>query len=738
MASSQVLAKFPYKGGERENFVSFNAGDRFTLLSKDDDGWWRVRNNKNEEMYVPATYVEIVDESAVTDSKNDMTDNRQDNETRESSSEPVGIPVPTTKSDNSEAVDDVCFPPPPDSFFKSSFVCESPINSLPPPPDESVALPKGWTELTSADGDKYYYNEETSLTQWEKPASVSVELSPVMPRATKRTRMKLEWIRDAVDGEVVYTHPLTGEKWMECNDSQRTYFYCVEDTTRREWTLPEIRVSAKINLDLQDRKRASTHSDTSPRLLRVSSLGSPSTRARATSDIQKLSETDISKLAFNLEVNVPKAPTKHKKGPAPAPPKGHKRGSSHPVPNHPGLKAPVARSASETDSKEEESRASSEVPLLGEKDLGMEGPLSRKKLVDASGKKCNQRNWSQHFVILETPYLLFFKDKKHAKDQRSGKMTLPGTLCLQNCQLSLPEYKKKCVIQLTSGVGEQMYLQADNSKDLTEWVGAIKNGMTYADSLPTLKMPVNRKYSTPNADEDFFIDDIADVVEKKGKIKARLRTFLSRRPTYEDVSSKGLIKETVFGAHLSHLVEREKGCIPKFVVLCIEAIERRGLHHVGLYRVSGNASQIQKLRFKVDREEPLDLNDRRKWEDINVLAGALKLFFRELPDPLLPSCQFPVFVKIIAMHDPAMKLAAARRELVGMPKANKETLKYLMEHLERVVAKGSENKMQIQNLAIVFGPTLLRSDDPGNIAANMAYQNAIVDFLLKEYDELFG
>ena len=49
------------------------------------------------------------------------------------------------------------------------------------------------------------------------------------------------------------------------------------------------------------------------------------------------------------------------------------------------------------------------------------------------------------------------------------------------------------------------------------------------------------------------------------------------------------------------------------------------------------------------------------------------------------------------------------------------------------------NKMQSQNVAIVFGPTLLRPEvESGNMAANMAYQNAIVDFFLKECNELFA
>ncbi|XP_065840112.1 rho GTPase-activating protein 15-like isoform X2 [Oscarella lobularis] len=712
-ASPQLRAKFAYKGGAAENFVSFEADDRFTLLNKDDAGWWRVRNANNQEMYVPATYVEeIVEES--TDSQEAVQGN--------------GVPIAGIRSSDVTTNDDL--PPPPDSFFGSSFVCESPVGSLPPPPDDNDGiLPLGWVELKSDDGETYYYNKTKDISQWEKPAMSSAKASPVTPRVKRR--MKLEWIKDTEDGETAYTHPLSGEKWIECADSDgKAYFYCADDTAKTAWVLPEIRLAPKAKDSPMDRRRIS--SDVSPQLMRALDVD-PSPRHRVT-----LSHTDLEKLAENLERNVPKGlPAKSKKKPAPAPPKGHKRVSSHPTNKVTGS---LQRRVSDADAHGREDDSGM---LLTPDDpsLFMEGFLSKKKLVDTSKKKHSQRGWTQHYVLLESPYLLFFKDKKHAKDNKSLKSTLPSSLCLQNCQVSIPsDYtKKKYVMQLSFSNGEMIYLQAENSKDLTEWMGAIKDGIAHADSMPPITSALlsGRKFSTPAMEEDFDGDFEVDSGEKKGKIKARLRTFLTRRPTYEDINRKGLIKENVFGAHLDKLAEKEKSPVPLFVILCIEAIESRGIESIGLYRVPGNASQIQKLRFKVDRDEPLDLNDRKKWDDINVLAGALKLFFRELAEPLVPSNKFDTFVHILGLQDYGMRIAAACREIIALPKANKETLKFLLQHLLRVISHGSVNKMLIQNVAIVFGPTLLRPADASNIAASMAYQNAIVEFLLKEYDKIF-
>jgi hypothetical protein len=62
-----LQATHAFKGGPDENFVSFDAGDVFTLLSQDPDGWWRVKRKDDEEMYVPASYMQVVEKEADDD-----------------------------------------------------------------------------------------------------------------------------------------------------------------------------------------------------------------------------------------------------------------------------------------------------------------------------------------------------------------------------------------------------------------------------------------------------------------------------------------------------------------------------------------------------------------------------------------------------------------------------------------------------------------------------------------------
>lgn len=55
----------------------------------------------------------------------------------------------------------------------------------------------------------------------------------------------------------------------------------------------------------------------------------------------------------------------------------------------------------------------------------------------------------------------------------------------------------------------------------------------------------------------------------------------------------------------------------------------------------------------------------------------------------------------------------------------------------RVIDHGEQNRMSVQSMAIVFGPTLLRPQEESNITMHMVFQNQIVELILNEFIELF-
>ncbi|XP_050795017.1 rho GTPase-activating protein 12 isoform X9 [Gopherus flavomarginatus] len=308
---------------------------------------------------------------------------------------------------------------------------------------------------------------------------------------------------------------------------------------------------------------------------------------------------------------------------------------------------------------------------------------------------------------------------------------------------------KKNVIELKTRQGTELLIQSDNDVFINEWFKvlsytisnqAVESDEAFEDDVPDSpgveKQDKEKDHKDSKKLRSMKISSSVDPSEQK-KTKTKLKKFLTRRPTLQAVREKGYIKDQVFGSNLTSLCQRENSSVPKFVKLCIEHVEEHGLDVDGLYRVSGNLAVIQKLRFAVNHDEKLDLNDS-KWEDIHVITGALKMFFRELPEPLFTYNHFNDFVNAIK-QEPRQRVHALKDLIKQLPKPNQDTMQILFRHLKRVVENGEKNRMTYQSVAIVFGPTLLKPEkETGNIAVHTVYQNQIVELILLELNSIFG
>jgi hypothetical protein len=101
-----------------------------------------------------------------------------------------------------------------------------------------------------------------------------------------------------------------------------------------------------------------------------------------------------------------------------------------------------------------------------------------------------------------------------------------------------------------------------------------------------------------------------------------------------EMEKRGLIHDMVFGSTLVKVCENDRTLVPIFVTNCIKEVESRGLDIDGVYRISANLSQVQKLRHLVDQSA--GRCNLAEW-DVHVITGAMKLFFRELKDPVIDS-----------------------------------------------------------------------------------------------------
>ncbi|XP_017873250.1 PREDICTED: rho GTPase-activating protein 100F isoform X3 [Drosophila arizonae] len=199
---------------------------------------------------------------------------------------------------------------------------------------------------------------------------------------------------------------------------------------------------------------------------------------------------------------------------------------------------------------------------------------------------------------------------------------------------------------------------------------------------------------------------------------------------------------TLFGADLETVVNRESknvpGCAPVPIVLrrCVEEVERRGLDIIGLYRLCGSATKKRLLREAFERNSRAVELSPEHVPDINVITGVLKDYLRELPEPLFTRCLFQMTVDALAVclpDDPEGNAKLMLSILDCLPRANRATLVFLLDHLSLVVSNAERNKMSAQALATVMGPPLMLHSASAQPGADIDHAQpiAVLKYLLQ-------
>jgi len=239
------------------------------------------------------------------------------------------------------------------------------------------------------------------------------------------------------------------------------------------------------------------------------------------------------------------------------------------------------------------------------------------------------------------------------------------------------------------------------------------------------------------------VESRKSVTRVPSRRSVHLAKFLKRRPTNDELMAKGYLKhEAVFGCKLEEqkFLDEEPLKAPEFIIRCLEKIEQdpENLKTTGIYRVPGDAAKIQKLRIEIDQGNWEYFNS---CDDVHVLAGSLKLFLRELPEPLLPYCFHPELVRA-ALGLGAFKgdiVASLEVVLVKLELPERDTLCAVVRHLGRVAA--ADNKMDVENLALLFGQVLLWPNPQApldmKLIAEAAKNVQVADALIRYNLELF-
>uniref|UniRef100_A0A182MTY1 GTPase-activating protein CdGAPr n=1 Tax=Anopheles culicifacies TaxID=139723 RepID=A0A182MTY1_9DIPT len=233
------------------------------------------------------------------------------------------------------------------------------------------------------------------------------------------------------------------------------------------------------------------------------------------------------------------------------------------------------------------------------------------------------------------------------------------------------------------------------------------------------------------------------VLRKHGKLIAFFRSFILSRPSRRRLKQSGIYKERVFSCDLGEHLLNSGQDIPMVLKCCAEFIEEYGIVD-GIYRLSGITSNIQKLRRAFDEERIPDLTHPDIRQDIHAVSSLLKMYFRELPNPLCTYQLYDHFVEAIQTRLDAptdLKLRLIRQTVQKLPPPHYRTLKYLATHLFKISRHSANTGMTERNIAIVWAPNLLRSPalESGGVAAlrGVGVQAVVTEYLISNCEQIF-
>ncbi|XP_076440880.1 phosphatidylinositol 3-kinase regulatory subunit alpha-like isoform X2 [Babylonia areolata] len=183
-------------------------------------------------------------------------------------------------------------------------------------------------------------------------------------------------------------------------------------------------------------------------------------------------------------------------------------------------------------------------------------------------------------------------------------------------------------------------------------------------------------------------------------------------PKLERIRRPSFTQNAVFGSELSEEVEKSRMEAPWAVIKCVQEIEQWCREHkseaISIYRISAKTEEINEIKeaFNMGEQEKVNLSTY----DVHCIAGVLKKYLREMPNPLIPVDMYNQFIEAAKVSSRS-DLSKSLTDLVeDMPGAHKSTLTYIMAHFCRLWRYQNESgtKDGVDKLSHVFCHILLR------------------------------
>ncbi|CAF0980261.1 unnamed protein product [Adineta steineri] len=203
--------------------------------------------------------------------------------------------------------------------------------------------------------------------------------------------------------------------------------------------------------------------------------------------------------------------------------------------------------------------------------------------------------------------------------------------------------------------------------------------------------------------------------------------------------------KSIFGVDLTTLIKATTPALsaasltPIVLEKCINEIESRphALDTEGLYRIAGFSDTVEEIKLAFERDcDHVDLSQER-YPDIHAIACLLKLYLRQLPIPLVT---FDIHTQLLELRQSALCVTTIRPIIRRLPPAHFHTLRYLSEHLKNVSNHSTRNQMTIENLSIVFAPTIMRSENPDPMIGlkNSKSIQRLLEIIIEQAHDIFA
>eukprot|EP00127_Corallochytrium_limacisporum_P001148 Clim_evm11s42 gene=Clim_evmTU11s42 len=291
---------------------------------------------------------------------------------------------------------------------------------------------------------------------------------------------------------------------------------------------------------------------------------------------------------------------------------------------------------------------------------------------------------------------------------------------------------------------EVVIIAHSKAKNGTEEIVTVRNQY---GRVGKVRMAVLEKYDIPSPDaedEDPIEGSYSDSWNNRRKY---LTLRLMKRPGLELLREQGIAKADTFGTNLEEICRLHKTKVPPVVLHCVDFLDDpRALELEGLFRVSGSVARVQKLRVAYN-DPVFDLRQTFEGkenlislEDFHDIASLMKMYLRDLPVSVIPPMLYRHLIGTCApIEDPNLRYEEIDDLLDLAPECHRETLLFIIRFLRKVASNSSKNMMTPSNLAVVFGPTLLRNtsedgtalDDPMSAMRDAASQSLIVQTLIE-------